>query len=487
MRKIFKFIQRGYIQILQSMLAFSLLGGVSAFAYLGFFTRYGADDYCFTRTLFKYDKLLDAAWWWYIHTSNRYTTMFLVGISEWFGRSAISYLPALAVVLWTVGLTWALSKICTILKFPRPLLIGFILAATSILFTIWEAPNRYQSLYWRAGLVTYLTPLIFLSYLAGLLLTEVVHPQQKKFGWLVMITLVMLGFFATGGLSETTLAMQIGALGLALCSVLLFVRSESRKPLLILLGVGLIASLSGLIAVFLSPANDFRREVFGEPPALQVIVLHSLRFAWDFMFQAVKSMPIPTLVTLLLSLSLGVTLQGSFNRAKPGYLWAYVPGIALLVAYLLIVCAMAPSVYGQGSYAGARSLFGAQFVLVSATITFGLFLGIGLRTLVSKYFPGRSLSTGLILLIAVLLILSVTYNVHITTQAISLSYGYQKRAAAWDARDQQIRKAIAQGETELTVEELDSIGGIREYSTQNKWVNRCAAEFYGLEKLLTYP
>lgn len=486
MRKIFEFIQEKHTLILHFLLAVSLAVGLAAFIYLGFFTRYGADDYCFTRTLFKFDNMFDAAWWWYVNTSNRYTTMFLVGISEWFGRSAISYLPALAILLWVVGLTWALSKVSTLLKFPRPRLTGFILAAMSIFFAIWEAPNRHQSLYWRAGLVTYLTPLIFLTFLAAILLHEADRPARGRWGQAGITALAAFGFFAAGGLSETTLAMQTGALGLALLVVLLLVRSDKRKRLIVLLTASLLASLLGLLVVFLSPANQFRIDVFGEPPPLTVVILKSLRFAWDFMYVTVKALPTPTLVTLLGSLAFGWTL-GASRIGLPRLAWTAIPLGSLLTAYALIVCAMAPSIYGQGSYPGARSLMGAQFVLVLATVDIGLFIGLGLRQRMQNSLANPGLAGKAALLAAVLLILASAYNLHVTRQVMSLQRYYQGRALAWDARDLQIRQALAQGVRELTVEELDSIGSIREYSTQNRWVNRCAADFYGLDLLLTYP
>lgn len=484
MRKIFEFIRKEHKLILHSLLAVSLAAGLAAFAYLGFFSRYGADDYCFTRTLFKFDTMFDAAWWWYVNTSNRYTTMFLVGISEWFGRSAISYLPALAILLWVVGLSWAMEEASTLLKLPRPRLTGFILAAMSIFFAIWESPNRYQSLYWRAGLVTYLTPLVFISYLAAIILHEVRRPPRGHWGQAAVTALLAFGFFAAGGLSETTLAMQTGALGLALLVTLLLVHSDKRKRLVVLLTASLLSSLFGLLVVFLAPANQFRIDVFGEPSPMMVVVLKSLRFAWDFMYVTVKALPTPTFITLSGSLALGWTLfTPKLNQSR--LFWIAMPLGVLLVAYALIVCAMAPSIYGQGTYPGERSLMGAQFVLVAGTIAFAVLIGMALRQWISQHAP--CWPVGLNALFVVSLVAFTAYNVYVTSEVLEIAPGYQKRAIAWDARDLQIRQAVAQGATELTVVELDSIASIREYSTSNHWVNRCAAEFYGLEKLRTYP
>jgi Family of unknown function (DUF6056) len=61
---------------------------------------------------------------------------------------------------------------------------------------------------------------------------------------------------------------------------------------------------------------------------------------------------------------------------------------------------------------------------------------------------------------------------------------YQARAAAWDARQQMILNAKAAGQLDITVPEFDSIYGITELgSSPDRWVNRCAALYYGVENI----
>ena len=168
-----KFIKQDtFFPVALILLSVALLAGLAVFAYLGTFSRYSADDYCFTRTLDQSSNILSATKAWYVKTSNRYTTMLLVGVSEWFGRAAIRYLPALAIIFWLVTLAWVLFRLAEKLRISYPLVSAFTLACLIVFYSILQAPSLYQSLFWRSGMVTYFTPLIAFSYLSGFLMIE---------------------------------------------------------------------------------------------------------------------------------------------------------------------------------------------------------------------------------------------------------------------------------------------------------------------------
>lgn len=458
----------------------ALAAGLFVFAYLGIFSRYGADDYCFSRTIFKSDNIIQATSTWYLNTSNRYTTMLLVGISEWFGRSAISFLPMLAIFLWLVTLTWTLSHVSRKLKFPYPVLSGFVLASAIIFFSILQAPNRYQSLYWRSGMVTYFTPLIAFSYLTGLILTETWRNKPRSTAsWIAILAWIWLGFFFAGGLSETTLAIQGGALGLSIIAVWFLAAKDQRKKALPMLTTALIASIIALVVVFTAPANTLRIEAFGPSPALTDVFLYSLIFAWDFIRETFRSLPTPTMMSLFAALSLGLGLwveKTPFSSRKTFVLSLIaVP----LITYLLIFFSMLPSMYGQHSYPGARSLMATRSIMVTGLLGLGLLIGLGLRMQISNQPINKKLSS----FTALLLFLSSAYPLYATRQTVMpLISMYSSHAGQWDQRDALIRQAVEQGDTDLVVTQIDTIDGVQEYKEHN-WVSRCAAEFYGLNTL----
>ena len=337
-----------WFPIALAILSLACLVGLAFFAYLGFFSRYGADDYCFSRRLFQTDNIFEATVIWYMKTSNRYTTMLLVGISEWFGRSAIRYLPALAITLWLASLSWTLSLLSRRLRIPHPQLTGSTLAAAIIFYSILQAPNRYQSLYWRSGMVTYFTPLIAFSLLGGFILTEIWRERPRSLpAHIAVLTLVGLGFFLAGGLSETTLAIQGGALGLSIVMARFLPRGERREVALSLLAAALIASILALTVIFLAPANELRVRAFGPPPPLAKVILKSLIFAWDFIRETFQSMPTPSLASLCTALlfGFGISAEGTpfSNRRMLAASLIAVP----FVTYLLVFFPMTPSMYGQ--------------------------------------------------------------------------------------------------------------------------------------------
>jgi hypothetical protein len=76
------------------------------------------------------------------------------------------------------------------------------------------------------------------------------------------------------------------------------------------------------------------------------------------------------------------------------------------------------------------------------------------------------------------------YPVRVAAKLYDQVPEYRAHAVAWDTRDEQIRQEVAAGATDLTVTQIDTIGGVQEYKgNEFFWVNRCAADYYGLRSL----
>ena len=161
-------------------------------------------------------------------------------------------------------------------------------------------------------------------------------------------------------------------------------------------------------------------------------------------------------------------------------------GILLLVAplltYLLIAASFAPSAYGQ-SYPVARARFIGRLLLTSALMLDGALLGILVAQIRMQFF--RSVYVrGFAMLALMILAFYPLRTAWLTSMQIP---AYQQRAAAWDARDTEIRALEAQGVRDLVVrflseEQVQDLGDHTGFR-----LNRCAAALYAVDSIVAFP
>jgi len=492
----------GFLVFVCLALAAPLVG----YAVVGTTARYRADDFCHSADIFT-EGFWKAQAVVYMTTSDRYAVEPLVGISELFGRSAIRLLPALVIALWLAGMVWTLRQGAKAAKLPLRWPVIILLAELLVFFTLLEAPSRFQSLYWRAGMLTYLCPLVANTMLSGYLLKHLAKPPR-----LAYLGAVLMAFYA-GGFSETSAALQTGAYALALLAALPWMKGALNKPALTLLASALAGSLLALLALYLSPAAHLRQANFAAPPDLLTLAAFSLSYGLDFMVDTFKVVPLPSLVSFGMAslLSFYILVAPSHVIASPEGAKQFGDGVrllspsgvlrdrfarndivrlflklvaALLAGYLLIVCTMAPSMYAYQAYPEPRALITSRFVMVALMVWMGWLAGEALfwldnRLQISHFTYGL----GTLLLLAFLSL----YPLRAALQTRQEYAEYQARAIAWDERDRAIQAAIANGEQQLTVVALDSIGAIGDLSPDPQhWANECAARFYGVRSIVAY-
>jgi hypothetical protein len=453
---------------------------LAGFAYTGTFTRYEADDYCYNATL-NADGFWKAQISFYRDTSDRYSVIPLVGISEVFGLEAIRYWPAVAVFLSVASLTWALKPLSILLNRPLALLDRLLLAEIISFFTFWQAPNLFQVLYWRTGMLTYFMPLVVDILLAGWIAQRAVQPKTSA--WALAL-IGLLAFFA-GGFSETTSALQAGGIGLALSAAVLggrLVAGWKVKSLVPALLAALAGTLIAMVVLFVSPSNDLRMERMPQSASLVVIVTHSLRFGYDFIADTFSSQPLPTGVSLLVVAALGMVNGfkqpggAGGSRLQPLLILA-ASGIGM---YLLLVCVMAPSVYIQVAYPEFRALIAARWAMTLGLAALGWTAGLS----AARWGQAKSRSVLLPLGAALLLGLLSLYSLRAVQVIYAEVPAYRQRAAAWDQRDLEIRQKRAQGEQDITVMAMDSIAGLMELQPgKNQWPNNCTAGMYQVQSI----
>lgn len=447
------------------------------YAYTGTFARYWADDYCYQAAL-RMDGFWRAQVTFYQTTSDRFSVIPLVGISEWFGSLAVRVLPLLAVGLCMLSLVWLFRR----LGMAESAAARLFLTEVVTFFTLWQAPNLFQVLYWRTGMLTYFFPLIMQIFLAGWVLRR----AARGAGWAALLVTFLLAFFA-GGFSETTAALQVGAVGLAFvgCGGWVWRRwpgrgSSPARTALSLLLAALAGTLLAMLLLVLSPSNALRMVHMPHPASLDVLLRQSLRFGWDFIRDTLVSQPLPTLLSALLPFVAAVVAAGlvstPVSTRRKGAVLAGVLGMT----YLLIVSVCAPSVYVEVAYPEPRALIAARLVMTLGLVTSGWLAG---------QITGGLLRGGARLSVwaAALALLAGMACYPLRAAQINLSQSapyYQARAAGWDARDREIRQQIAQGQTNLRVQALDSIAGLMELQPDaHTFPNGCAAAAYGVESI----
>jgi hypothetical protein len=450
------------------------------FAYLGTFSRYQADDYCIAANV-RLMGFWKTQTYMYTNWANSFSTNFLLSTIVFIGPRILPALPALVLLFWVFAIYWFISNALPSLVHG----IAILLAEMLVFFVIFEAPERYQTLYWLSGMIPYLLSLVLLTFLGHITLVMakriIIKPN------LMVYVGMGLASFLIGGFSETTVALQIGVFALALIGVWFAHKKGTPRRGFILLGIGFVSALLSMLVLIIAPGNIVRQALLPPPPNLIKLVTLSLRFALDFSRDSLKSLPLPTALSLTLPMLLayvGTTRQEYFKVLKVDSVRLILfLLIAPIIGYLLIVCICAPSVYGESAYPEQRVLIAARYVMVTVTMFEGILFGILIGNFSSNWnikFPQRSIK----ILAACFLILASFYPLRAALLTSVQIPEYRSRAMLLDARDSKIRIAVEQGITNIVVQAIDSTHLLMELGPNvDLWVNRCAASYYGAKSI----
>ena len=160
-----------------------------------------------------------------------------------------------------------------------------ILSMALIFFTVYLAPNRFQSIYWRTGIFTYTLPSVLGTGLLALLSSQLKQSSANLCLRIItpLLAFMVAAFSEAAGATLTSIFILITAAELY---YKLRKRTWSRAVLSLSLEA-LGAALLALVVMALSPANQARQiDAYprGYATPLHALAL-SFRFAWDFIFQ----------------------------------------------------------------------------------------------------------------------------------------------------------------------------------------------------------
>lgn len=458
------------------LLIVTLLLGLLALAITGLFSRYQADDYCFSSSLIQYGYfggLRD----WYMANSNRFSAMLVIGLLDPFKVAGMQALPAVLIAGLAGGMYTLLHQLRQASGWTVKKMDLFLMATLAAFFTVYTAPDRFQSFYWRSGSVTYTLPVVLGLFLVALLVRQ--DRRELSRSQMILNTAILyLCSVLLGGFSETTAAFFTVFFGGTFILVWLFSTASKRTRRLTASGAVLAGLITAMVIMFLSPANALRLEVTRQTTQPLQLIYLSFRFALGFIVNTLQEAPLPFLVTGAAAFLLGrlgkwENLPGNYKRL----FWMIPAGVLILT---MAVCA--PSAFGQSSYPELRALLPARWIFTSATATWFYLLGFAFQQqrLKDPKFNAKISKRW----IALALIVISFYLMRATLAVLQDVTPYQQRAQAWDERAAFIAGEKAAGNTDLVVAAYDSPGRIRELSVNPKvWVNRCAAVFYGVERI----
>ena len=463
----------------------ALLFGLTLYGYGGFFSRYLSDDYCESSLLFESRNVWDAAFKGYMIWLNSYSIMIVVQLTEWAGIWGFRLMAGVTILFWVASLMWLFSEIEKTLRLRLSVVIYFVFTALAIFLSLYQSPAMYQVLYWRTGLIPYTLPLAFFASTAAFILWYVRQPYRISRAVWMRLAITVLIFFVSG-LCETTSALQVGILFLAVTLTWLTHSKHQHTEALRILIVAFIAAVVSLLIITFSPGTAIRLDAIMTNPPLYnpfklsvAVIVYTAQFLWDNL----KVTPLPILIALLTSFGI-LYYQFSDQDAKNLPQFSTVQLrlailILLLCMFIAIGFSFAPSAFVR-TYPAARVRFASHFVMNLSLIFVGGILGI----LASRIqLPIKTAITrGLVVIMLGGLCF---YSLYASSKIAALLPEYKNFAAAWDERDASIRESIANGATDLVVVQLDSMGGIGEYKGNARhWINRCAAQFYGLNSII---
>jgi hypothetical protein len=461
---------------------FTTLTALALYAYLGIFSRYASDDYCLS-AFFLTDDFLKAMIRRYFVASSRYTNILFIGLSDkLLGWYNVAILPALMLSLFVLGVYLLLKEITEMLPLGWSRGMTLFLSLLVVYFSITQAPDLYETLYWRAGMTSHFAPVVFMPFWGAFLLRQIRNAGTGTPSLRVQAACLLIPF-VIGGFSEPPTALMITILILGMLATWRWRDLQNRRSTLVLLSWSLLGAVAALLTMGLAPANSLRMQT--PPPPLFELISKILYYPSFFVIGTLRTLPTPTLITLVLPAMLFYVkyvypFQGLSREARNrlGLLML----IVLVLAYILIAASFAPSVYGQ-SYPVPRARFAARVIMTIALFAEGALLGVLAAQVKIKSFPS-AIFRNLAMLILMLLSL---YPLRTVWRTFGEIPAYRQSAVVWDAREIEILAMKAEGQQDLVVRFLPEVP-VQDLGDHKGYrLNRCAAALFGVNSIVAVP
>jgi hypothetical protein len=433
-------------------------------AYLGWYSRFIADDFC---TAWMADRLgvLRATWYWYLTWTGRYSATLLDSAAGVLGAHFLPFVTPAILILWLAALTWAIFSLLPAAG-PRLLqaaALGTALLATTLLL----APSVPQSLYWGQGMRSVIPPLV----LSACYLALFRRHQSREWTGAQQAAWLVCGVGATyfsGGFSETFTATQLLVLGAAALAVLLDRNTGRRQRMLVF--AGLLGAVLAFVTVVVAPGNAVRQATFPPSPGVfEILRISAMGYAIFWAALLGSATHLAGLAGLIgMGLFVGLALGPTTRKGR-------VLLFILAAGLLLSFAAFPPAAYGTSDYPPERTqILPVYFVVVS----FAFLAVLSGRMLATRFSGGRATQFLALATLALMLFSSVTA----AGQLYALRDQYVDFVAHWDQVDVMIREARLRGDQKIVVPSYENWAHLPILGdTQKLFVNKCYSGYYGIE------
>ncbi len=461
----------------------TVLSGLAVLAYLGFYNRYWADDWCYSAdarqlgtipATLQYFDTEDTG-----YSSNRYSLTFFSALTEntlgMFGNQLVA---TLTISLWLVGLVWTGWNISKLIK---PLPFAAILFASSLLlfYNLYLSPQRFQILYWRSGVLPYSTAIVFWMLILGFVTHQINRETPAR--WVNYIVAPLA--FLAAGLGEISCVFLFSGTTLLLAATWRAKKQNQAwaERSFETLFIAWLFLLLGMIALIISPSNARVANMNVKRSSLLSVPFVSLKHAIDFIVFSLKDLPLPHAIFIGIFLGFGIITTKADDSTLTVKRAAILLAFTTLITYLLITAIQAPSAYFYSATPDPRGQSLSRFTLL---------LGIAVMAWIAGMWAAKNIKGQWLVLASVVVMLAgYAYTARSIVNIYGERYGFIYRAQIWDERDALIESEKAKGNLLIEVPAIDT-GEIHTrdmFGSNGKgWRQfslNCGARYYGVDGL----
>ena len=457
--------------------------GVILFVYLGIYNRYWADDWCYNADFRNKGFIETVAGYSYdvTYTPSRYSVTIFAGMLQAVGVPGVQLMTPLTILFWVAGLIYLLYNVSKIIGYRLSNTALVLFASLIVYFSIYLSDHIYQSLYWRTGMLTYTSPMVFLTWIFAFITAQSL--REKPSLWITALVGVLA--FLGGGFSEAATTVMVSSLGICVVIAAFFAYRYKSPWAMRSLSAAIVALVFALVAMAMlifAPTTQIRKGRYGAPASLPQLIQLVFNYTYAFFVAAIKNYQY--LVLFGISSLLGIVWYSSSERnAKPINTFI-LAGLVFVLAAIFVAASLTPSAYIEKGIPAPRTMIIPRFIVVSAFVLSGWFIGITLRSLLkTRWLEPIALAA---------LLITYLYPIHTLNTTAQKIAVYSQRTELWDIRNDAILTAIQDGQERVDAVAIDGqpVGGIRDFDPPDKkgfWITKCAMDYYGIRFRVQLP